>query len=132
MIFVGSAMGQPPALKIPALDEGVWFNFSDSGQIDRDKQELSLLREENSELKGANATLTKEKELAQKEADLNKQLADIAEKKSEASDQAFKQMKEISDKWQELAKEKKKTFNITQILGGIIAGLVSGILLHGL
>jgi hypothetical protein len=127
MTFTNTAIAAPPVPPVPIVNDGAWFSPADAGQIDHDKQELELIRQQVKVLVDANNNLTKQNELLQKEVDLNKQLADIAEKKAEASDKAFQQMKEISDKWQELAKvTNKPKVAWTQILGGVIAGIIAG------
>jgi hypothetical protein len=110
------------------VNEGAWFSYEDIRQIDKDKQELDILKDIVTTLEEANLNLTKQNEDLIKEAKYQKQLTDIAEREAAASDKAFQQMKEISDKWQELAKATQKPkISFPQILGGIIAGIIAGI-----
>lgn len=116
----------PPA----QVNNGVWFSFEDAQQIDKDKQELEMVRAELDALKESNLALSKQNENLKQQLEIQKQLTDIAEKKAEASNLAFEQMKDIADRSLALAKETNKPkLNPWQIMGGIIVGIITGVLI---
>jgi ElaB/YqjD/DUF883 family membrane-anchored ribosome-binding protein len=130
MTFAEGASPLPPVQVNP--NDGIWFSIPDSQKLNKDVQENELLKQEIPELKASNDALARQNDLLKQQLDLQKQLTEIAEKKAEASNLAFQQMKSIADSAIELAKTKPKTSVATVlggILGGIIAGLIAGFLI---